>query len=168
MHSKITNTELFQFTQPKLSFGQKVKTEDDYLGYIVGLDFYPETRTWVHGVYLIDQEPEMTEEIWYEVQQLKIIQSKIDSLPTQLMYSNIANTKLFQFTQPELSFGEKVRTQHDYRGYIVGLDFYPETAEWSYGVYLVDQQYKLIEEVWYAAQELEEFNLNFDSNRKFI
>lgn len=76
MHSNINNTELFQFTQPELSFGQKVKTDDLHIGYIVGLDFYPETNSWVHGVYLIDRKPEITDEIWYEAQQLKVIRSK--------------------------------------------------------------------------------------------
>lgn len=166
MHSNINNTELFQFTQPELSFGQKVKTDDQYIGYIVGLDFYPETSSWVHGVYLIDQKPEMTEEIWYESQQLKVIRSKIDILPTRLMYSNIANTKLFEFTQPQLSFGQKVKAEANYLGYVVGLDFFPESKDWSYGVYLVDQNYQLIEEIWYTAQELE-IDLGFNSERKF-
>lgn len=167
MHSIINNTELFQFTQPELSFGQKVKTDDQYLGYVVGLDFYPETNSWVHGVYLIDRKPEMTDEIWYEPQQLEVIRSKIDVLPTKLMYSNIANTKSFEFTQPELSFGQKVKAESNYLGYIVGLDFFPETKTWSYGVYLVDHFYQLIEEVWYTAPELET-DFRFNSERKFI
>lgn len=167
MHSIINNTELFQFTQPELSFGQKVKTEDQYVGYIIGLDFYPETSSWVHGVYLIDRDPEMTDEIWYEPNQLEVIRSKIDVLPTKLMYSNIANTKLFEFTQPELSFGQKVKAESSYLGYIVGLDFSPEMQTWSYGVYLIDQFGQLIEEIWYTAPELET-DLRFNSAVKFI
>jgi hypothetical protein len=167
MHSIINNTEIFEFTQPELSFGQKVKTDDQHLGYIVGLDFYPETNSWVHGVYLIDPKPEMTDEIWYEPQQLEAIRSKINVLPTKLMYSNIANTKLFKFTQPELSFGQKVSAESNYIGYIVGLDFSPETKSWSYGVYLVDPCYQLIEEIWYTAEELDT-DLRFNSERMFI
>ncbi|MGC1392638.1 MAG: hypothetical protein WA828_00050 [Coleofasciculaceae cyanobacterium] len=166
MHSNINNTELFQFTQPELSFGQKVKTDDHYLGYIVGLDFYPETSSWAHGVHLIDRKPEITDEIWYEPQQLKVIRSKINILPNKLMYTNIDNTKLFEFSQPELSFGEKVKTEDNFFGYVVGLDFSLESKSWSYGVYLVDQHYQLIEEIWYSTEELE-IVLRFNVERNF-
>jgi len=82
------------------------------------------------------------------------------------MYTNIDNTKLFEFSQPELSFGQKVKTEDNFFGYIVGLDFSPESKSWSYGVYLVDQHYQLIEEIWYTAQELE-IDLRFNAERKF-
>lgn len=71
------NTQLLQFTQPEHSFGQKVKTEDGYIGYIVGLDFYPETSTWSYGVYLLNRKQEVIEEIWYEANELKVLTSTI-------------------------------------------------------------------------------------------
>ena len=70
MHSHIINTELFQFTQPEYKFGQKVETEDSYIGYVVGLDFYPKTNTWSYGVYLFNRKQELIEEIWYDTEQI--------------------------------------------------------------------------------------------------
>lgn len=156
MYNPITNSNLFQFTQPEHSFGQKVKTDDCYIGYIVGLDFYPETSTWGYGVYLLDRQQELTEEIWYEASQLKVLNSTSDTLPAQLSYSDITNIKLFQFTQPEYSFGQKVKTDDRYIGYVVGLDFYPKTSTWSYGVYLSNCKQELIEEIWYETTQLSE------------
>ncbi len=158
MYSHIANTELFQFTQNEHSFGQKVKTEDSYIGYIVGLDFYPETSTWSYGVYLQDRKPKTSEEIWYEASQLKLLNSIGKTFSTRSMYSHIANTKLFQFTQPEYNFGQKVKTEDNYVGYIVGLDFYPKTNTWSYGVYIFNHQQELIEEIWYEASQLKVLN----------
>jgi hypothetical protein len=160
MYSPITSTDLFQFTQPEHRFGQKVKTEDGYIGYIVGLDFYPEISSWVDGVYLPDHNQELPEEIWYEASQLKVLNSAFDTLTTQLMWSDITNIKLFQFTQPEYRLGQKVKTEDSYIGYIVGLDFYPKTNTWSYGVYLFNRKQELIEEIWYETAELSRACLN--------
>ncbi len=145
MHSNITNTALFQFNHPELSLGQVVKTEDGYFGVIVGLDFYPETKIWNYGVCPIQKKYELIEEMWYEAQQLKIINS----------------TWLFQFPHPQLNFGQKVKTKNGLLGYVVGLDFYPKLKSWTYGVYLVDRQDKLIEEIWYDAEEVEVLNPSF-------
>jgi hypothetical protein len=49
-----------------------VKTEDSYIGYIVGIDFYPRTSTWSYGVYLSNPKQELNEEIWYETGQLTV------------------------------------------------------------------------------------------------
>ncbi len=156
MYRHFTNTELFTFTQPEHKLGQKVKTEDGYIGYIVGFDFYPEISTWVYGVYLLDRPQEMIEEIWYEASQLEVLNSKSDTLPTQLRYSDLTSIKLFQFPQPEYKLGQKVKTEDSYIGYIVGLDFYPKTKSWSYGVYLFNIEQELIEEIWYETDQLSE------------
>jgi hypothetical protein len=60
------------FTEPEYTFGQQVKTEDSYIGYIVGIDFYPRTSTWSYGVYLSNPKQELNEEIWYETSQLTV------------------------------------------------------------------------------------------------
>jgi hypothetical protein len=156
MHSHIINTELFQFTQPEYRFGQKVKTEDGYIGYIVGLEFYPETSTWVYGVYLLNGKQAITEEIWYEGSQIKVLNLAFNPLPAQLMCNEINDIKLFQFTQPEYKFGQKVETEDSYIGYVVGLDFYPKTNTWSYGVYLFNRKQELIEEIWYDTEQISE------------
>jgi hypothetical protein len=73
MEVNITHNRLFHFTRPKFDLGQKVKTRDGLTGYIVGLDFYPETETWSYGVYLLNDRDELVEEIWYEADQIKIM-----------------------------------------------------------------------------------------------
>jgi hypothetical protein len=73
MEVSINNTGLFRFTRPRFALGQNVKTGDGLRGYVVGLDFYPETETWGYGVYILSDQNELVEEIWYEADQLKII-----------------------------------------------------------------------------------------------
>lgn len=158
MCSNITKTELFQFTQPEHSFGQKVKTEDGYIGYIFGFDFYPETSTWSYGVYILDHKQELSEEIWYEASQLEVLDLPVDTLSTHLMCNKSTNIKLVPFTQPEHEFGQKVKTEDSYIGYIVGLDFYPKTSLWSYGVYVSNGKQELIEEIWYETDQLKILN----------
>lgn len=80
MQIKLNNTQQFKFTRPKYSFGQKVRTESGQVGYIVGLDFYPETSVWAYGVYLVDQQNQLVEELWYEAEQLLSLE---ESNPTQ-------------------------------------------------------------------------------------
>lgn len=150
MYCDITDTTLFQFTRPELSFGQRVQTDEGDFGYIVGLDFYPETCTWVYGIYPIDGSPELTRESWYDASQLEAIGSIFDILPTRLT----ATTRLFQLTQPDHHFGDKVQTEDSGFGYIVGLDFSPDAIAWTYGVYLVDERQELIEESWYNPRQL--------------
>ncbi|HEY9673559.1 MAG TPA: hypothetical protein V6D11_19100 [Waterburya sp.] len=154
MNFLITDTELFQFTQPEHSLGQKVKTEDSYIGCIFGLDFYPETRTWSYGVYLQNRQPKTTEEIWYEASQFKVLNSIVDTHCTALICSHISQ----QFTQPEYKLGQKVKTEDNHVGYIVGLDFHPKINAWTYGVYLFNSKQELIEEVWYDPNQLQVFN----------
>lgn len=156
MYRHFTNNDLFQFTQPDYKFGQKVQTEEDYTGYIVGLEFYPETRSWFYGVYLLDRTQELTEEIWYEASQLKFINSESDTFPNQFRQSKINAIELFQFSLPEYKFGQKVQTEDSYIGYIVGLDFYPKTLTWSYGVYLFNREKEFVEEIWYETTQLSE------------
>jgi hypothetical protein len=74
MQIKLNSTNQFQFTRPKYSFGQKVRTESGQVGYIVGLDFYPETSVWAYGVYLVDRHNELVEELWYEAEQLLLLE----------------------------------------------------------------------------------------------
>jgi hypothetical protein len=150
MYSDITDTTLFPFTQPQLNFGQRVQTDEGDFGYVVGLDFYPETCTWVYGIYPIDGKPEVTHECWYDASQLEAIGSIFDILPTRL----VATSRLFQFTQPDYHFGDKVQTEDSGFGYIVGLDFSPDAIAWAYGVYLLDEKQELIEESWYSARHL--------------
>ena len=154
MCTPITNTEIFPFTEPEYSFGQKVKTDDSYIGYIVGLDFYPETGTWSYGVYLLDRKQEVTEEIWYEAEQLQALDSKFNLLFAPLIYSQISSSKKLPFTEPEYTFGQQVKTEDSYIGYIVGIDFYPRTSTWSYGVYLSNPKQELNEEIWYETEQL--------------
>lgn len=66
----ITDTKLFQFTQPEFDLGQKVESQDGLTGYVVGVDFYPETQTWSYGIYVLNRRNEAIEEIWYEAEQL--------------------------------------------------------------------------------------------------
>jgi hypothetical protein len=83
------------------------------------------------------------------------------SLLRQTMQIRLANTDQFKFTRPKFSFGQKVMTEEGQIGYIVGLDFYPESSMWSYGVYIVNHHNELVEELWFEAQQLrslEEFN----------
>lgn len=154
MNFLITDTELFKFTQPEYSLGQKVKTEDSYIGYIFGLDFYPETSTWSYGVYLQNRKPKTTEEIWYEASQFRVLNSIIDTDSTPLMCSHISK----RCNQPEYKLGQKVKTEDNHVGYIVGLDFYPKIKAWTYGVYLFNSKQELIEEVWYDPNQLKVFN----------
>jgi hypothetical protein len=77
---QIKDTEIFQFTEPKFSLGQKVESEDGFTGYVVGLDFYPDTNTWSYGVYIVDGRNEQIEEIWYEAEQLDAIDLEFQSL----------------------------------------------------------------------------------------
>jgi hypothetical protein len=70
MQVRIIDTNLFRFTPPKFSFGQRVGTLDGLIGIVVGLDFYPETDTWSYGIYITDRNNELVEEIWYDTEQL--------------------------------------------------------------------------------------------------
>lgn len=80
MQIKLNNTKQFKFTRPQYSFGQKVRTEAGQVGYIVGLDFYPETSIWAYGVYLVDRQNDLVEELWYEAEQLILEE---EAAPTQ-------------------------------------------------------------------------------------
>ncbi|MDJ0707762.1 MAG: response regulator [Leptolyngbyaceae cyanobacterium MO_188.B28] len=67
-----------------------------------------------------------------------------------------------QFPPPQFHFGQKVRTQGGFIGYISGMVFYPDTENWNYGVYLLsvgngkvcEDAYAGMEEVWYVSEEL--------------
>lgn len=152
MNINITNTELIHFIPPKFSFGQKVRTTDQAEGYLVGLDFYPENRLWSCGVHLVDKNNQLSQEVWYEAEEVEELNSVFSFSHRG---SNITNPKLFQLNQPRFSFGQRVRTKNNLNGYIVGLDFCLETKTWSYGVYLTNRNHKFIEEIWYEAEELE-------------
>ncbi len=154
MCTPITNTEKFPFTEPEYSFGQKVKTDDSYIGYIFGLDFYPETGTWSYGIYLSECKQDVTEEIWYEAEQLEALDSKFNLLFAPLIYTQISSSKKLPFTEPEYTFGQQVKTDDSYIGYIVGIDFYPRTSTWSYGVYLSNPKQDVTEEIWYETAQL--------------
>ena len=67
---------------------------------------------------------------------------------------DIINPSAFQFTQPTHHLGKRVETRNGRIGYVVGLVFYPDTATWSYGIYLADHQRGEVSEVWYDAEEI--------------
>lgn len=69
------------------------------------------------------------------------------------MQVKMLHNDVCQFTQPEFNFGQKVKTLEGDIGIVVGLDFYPETATWSYGIYPINR-YGSIEELWYEADQL--------------
>ena len=67
-----------------------------------------------------------------------------------------------QFPPPQFCFGQRVRTHTGFVGYISGMVFYPDTACWNYGVYLVSSNngkgYEDVcdgmDEIWYVSEEL--------------
>ena len=67
-----------------------------------------------------------------------------------------------QFPPPQFRFGQRVRTQRGFTGFISGMVFYPDTESWNYGVYLVSSDngndcgdvYAGMEEIWYVSDEL--------------
>ena len=69
------------------------------------------------------------------------------------MKVHILNSDVFQFTQPKLHLGQRVKTQNGDTGYIAGLIFYPDTVTWSYGIYLPDHVGGKFFEVWYNAED---------------
>lgn len=78
MQVKIVDTNLFQFTQPKFNLGQQVETWDGLTGYVVGLDFYPETLTWSYGIYVTGGNERLIEEIWYDAEQLSALDRSLN------------------------------------------------------------------------------------------
>lgn len=66
----------------------------------------------------------------------------------------IVATAPFQFTEPVFCLGQKVRTIRETVGYVVGLDYYPESETWAYGIYVVNDQEQFLDEDWYEAEEL--------------
>lgn len=61
------------FTEPSLYLGQKVRTKAGHVGYIVGVDFYPEDQTWVYGLHpgrRNDDEP-VERDFWLSADELE-------------------------------------------------------------------------------------------------
>ncbi|MBD2057887.1 hypothetical protein H6F88_17990 [Oculatella sp. FACHB-28] len=67
---EIVDTELFKFSKPIFNIGQKVKTSKGSTGYVVGLDFYPESKTWAYGIYFADEKDCFAEEDWCSAEQI--------------------------------------------------------------------------------------------------
>jgi hypothetical protein len=94
MQIRLANTDQFKFTRPKFSFGQKVMTEEGQVGYIVGLDFYPETSVWSYGVYIVSQHNDLVEELWFEAEQLRSLEEFSSTLKqTSPQFNLISNHK---------------------------------------------------------------------------
>lgn len=67
---------------------------------------------------------------------------------------DIINPNIFEFTQPKLNLGQKVRLRNGYIGYVAGMIFYSDTATWSYAIYLPDHVGGGIYEVWFSTEEI--------------
>ncbi len=73
IYVQATNSQAIEFTQPSLHLGQKVRTQTGYVGYIVGVDFYPEDQTWVYGLHpgrRDDDEP-VERDFWLPAEELE-------------------------------------------------------------------------------------------------
>lgn len=70
IYIEVVDTEFFQFSVPVFKIGQKVRTSQGSTGYIVGLDFYPEVKTWAYGVYFTDEKTRSIEEDWFNAEQI--------------------------------------------------------------------------------------------------
>lgn len=67
------NSQNVTFTRPSLHLGQKVRTQTGHVGYIVGVDFYPEDETWVYGLHpgrRADDEP-VERDFWLTAEELE-------------------------------------------------------------------------------------------------
>ena len=70
---KAVSSQNIAFTSPSLHLGQKVRTKAGYVGYIVGIDFYPEDQTWVYGLHpgrRNDDEP-VERDFWLPAEELE-------------------------------------------------------------------------------------------------
>lgn len=70
IYIEVIDTELFQFSVPIFKIGQKVKTSKGSIGYVVGLDFYPEAKDWAYGIYFADGKTCLVEEDWFSAEQI--------------------------------------------------------------------------------------------------
>lgn len=98
MQIRLANTDQFKFTRPKFSFGQKVMTDEGQVGYIVGLDFYPETSVWSYGVYIVNQHSELVEELWFEAEQLRSLEDLNPTLKQVSHQFNLISNHKFPAT----------------------------------------------------------------------
>ncbi|MGB3614031.1 MAG: hypothetical protein WBA10_09575 [Elainellaceae cyanobacterium] len=74
VYVRAVNSNGIEFTKPELSLGQKVRTRTGYVGYIVGIDFYPEDQTWVYGLHpgrRNDDEP-VERDFWLSADELEV------------------------------------------------------------------------------------------------
>lgn len=67
----------------------------------------------------------------------------------------IMESDVFQFGEPKFHMGQKVKTQSDLVGYIMGMIFYPDVGSWCYGVHFPNEGNGGIHEIWYVAEELD-------------
>jgi len=70
------------------------------------------------------------------------------------MQINFSQSDTLQFTQPQFVWGQEVITSKGIIGYICGFIFYPDVADWCYGLYLPETYGGQVDEVWYSADEL--------------
>ncbi|MDJ0707735.1 MAG: hypothetical protein QNJ46_31050 [Leptolyngbyaceae cyanobacterium MO_188.B28] len=68
--------ETFRFTEPEFCLGQKVKTQSALVGYISGLVFYPDSKSWCYGLHICNQDNDGIHEVWYSAEELEIYVAK--------------------------------------------------------------------------------------------
>ena len=65
-----------QFPPPQFHFGQKVRTKSGFVGYISGMVFYPDMKSWNYGIYLANSDDGgvygKNDEIWYVSDELML------------------------------------------------------------------------------------------------
>ncbi|MCG8364344.1 MAG: response regulator [Pseudanabaenales cyanobacterium] len=65
-----------QFPSPQFRFGQKVRTNSGVVGYISGMVFYPDLKSWNYGLYLTNADNGEVcgkiDEIWYISEELML------------------------------------------------------------------------------------------------
>ena len=73
MQVSIINPPLFQFSKPAFHFGQRVKTAKGAVGYVTGLDFYPEIQSWAYGICVVKDKRLFPDDTWYRVEELEAV-----------------------------------------------------------------------------------------------